>query len=405
MFTNEHRTDVPAERGAAPAPLLAALPAAAVTAVRLRLFRSPVRDGVAMSFAPMTHRSMAVVVVELADGHCGLGETWVNYPSWAWRERVATVEEGITPLAVGRMFETPQQAHDLLVGSLAPLGRQWGAPGPMYQAISGFDAALWDIAAQHAGTSLARLLSGMDASSAEAALPAELPVYASSLGPHDVASTAEACLAAGHNAVKVKVGFGRDVDMANLATARRVLGDEVQLFADANQAWSLDEATAMIPALLDVGVGWLEEPLRGDSATELAELRRRGGLPLATGENIYGAGAFAPYLDVAAVDIVQPDLSKVGGPTEYQRVSALASRTGTTVNPHLYNGTVATAATVQVAVATPSTTAVEWDVRRNPLRAIVDDLLTEHGTVRVPQGPGLGLDIDLEALMDMEEKL
>jgi L-alanine-DL-glutamate epimerase-like enolase superfamily enzyme len=204
--------------------------------------------------------------------------------------------------------------------------------------------------------------------------------------------------------VKVKLGFGRDRDLANLRTARRVLGDGVRLYGDANQAWSLEDALAVVPALRDAGVEWLEEPIAGDDPAELAELRRRGGLPLATGENLYGAAAFAPYLH-GSVDIVQPDLSKVGGPTEYLRVAALAAGSGTTVNPHLYNGAVATAATLQVAAAVPATTAVEWDVRGNRLREAVDHLLTGHGTVRVPDGPGLGVDVDLDALRDLEEHL
>lgn len=374
----------------------AALPDARIASVTLRIFRSIVRDGVAMSFAPMGHRSMAVVVVEFEDGHRGIGETWINYPSWAWRERAATVAEGLAPLVVGRSFGSPPQAHDLLMAALAPLGRQWGAPGPVHQAISGVDTALWDVAAQYAGMSLARLWSA-------GAPPAELPVYASSLGPHGVAATAEACLRAGHQAAKVKVGFGRDRDIQNLRSARQVLGDAVQLFADANQAWSLDDALAMVGPLRDAGVEWLEEPLLGDRPEELAMLRRRGGLALASGENLYGASAFAPYLEHAALDIVQPDVSKVGGPTEYLRVARLAAASGTTVNPHLYNGAVAAAATVQVAAAT-SATAVEWDVRLNPLRAAADQLLTDHGTVRVPDSPGLGVDIDLESLANLEER-
>ncbi len=374
------------------------LPASPVAAIRLRVFRSPVIDGVAMSFAPMGHRAMAVVEVELEDGRRGLGETWVNYPAWAWRERAATVAEGVAPLLVGRTLATPAEAHALLVAALHPLGRQWGAPGPVHQAISGVDTALWDLAATHAGVPLAVLLGGTP-------LRRELPVYASSLGPDGVAATAERCASAGHTAVKVKLGFGRDRDLENLRTARRVLGDGVRLYGDANQAWSLEEALAVVPALRDAGLEWLEEPLAGDDPGELAQLRHRGGLALATGENLYGAAAFAPYLRQESVDIVQPDLSKVGGPTEYLRVAALASASGTTVNPHLYNGAVATAATLQVAAAVPATTTVEWDVRGNRLREAVDHLLTDHGTVRVPDRPGLGVDLDLDALADLEETL
>jgi L-alanine-DL-glutamate epimerase-like enolase superfamily enzyme len=349
-----------------------------------------------MAFAPMSHRVMAVVEVELEDGSVGVGETWVNYPSWARLERVATVRDGVAPLLRGRRFEHPGGAQQWMLGQLTPIGRQWGAPGPIHQAVSGVDAALWHLAAQHADTTLAGLLAELSGG----AVLSEVAVYASSLGPDDVAATAERCRALGITAAKVKLGFGSEKDIANLATARRVLGDDARLFGDANQAWSLAEALAMVPVLRDHGVEWLEEPLAGDRVDELRTLAEAGGIPLATGENLYGAAAFAPYLDSGAVQIVQPDVSKVGGITEYLGVLDRAAGTGTIVNPHLYNGAVATAATIQLAAVSRATRLLEWDIRSNPLRAPVDDLLTDHGTVTLPTG-----DVDLDRLADLEEKL
>jgi len=373
----------------------APLPDAPVTAVRLRVFRSAV-EGVAMSFAPMTHRTMAVVEVELADGSRGLGETWVNYPAWAWHERRATVHEGLSPLLVGRTFATTAQAHDHLMAALSPLGRQWGAPGPVHQAVSGVDTALWDLAARSTGVPLGQLL-------APGATRGELPVYASGLGPGEVHQTARACLVRGHRAVKLKVGFDPQTDLSNLRAAREALGDDVQLFVDANQGWTFEEAVEMAPAVRDAGVAWWEEPLRGDDPRQLAELRQHTGIPVATGENLYSADAFAALVDLGAADVLQPDLSKVGGPTAYLRIVQRAAGSGVAINPHLYNGAVATAATVQVAAAVPATTLVEWDVRDNPLRAPIDHLLTDHGTVTVPDHPGLGVEIDLAGLAEHEE--
>lgn len=377
----------------------AALPDAPVTAVRCRALRARPTEDIAMSFAPLTHRVMMLVEVELADGSVGTGETWVNYPSWAWWERIATLREGVAPLLVGRAFADTAEAHRTLMARLRPLGRQWGAPGPIHQAVSGVDLALWDLAARHAGVNLARLLAD------HADIRTELPVYGSSLGPTDVAETAERCAALGLTAVKVKVGFGADTDLANVRTTREVLGDDAQIFADANQAWTLDEALATTPALADLGVAWLEEPLAGDDPAQLEELGRRTGMPLATGENLYGAAAFTPYLLREGIQIVQPDLTKVGGITEYLAVRAAAAATGHTVNPHLYNGAVATAATVCAAAATRNTRLVEWDIRSNPLRAAADALLTDHGTVRVPDAAGFGIDLDADQLDRFEEQI
>ena len=389
----------PTSPSPATAPSPAALPDVAVAAVRCRVLRARPDEKIAMSFAPLTHRVMILVEVELADGSVGVGETWANYPSWAWWERIATIREGVAPLLVGRRFTDPAEANRTLLRRLRPLGRQWGAPGPIHQAVSGVDLALWDLAARHAGVSLTRLLADHPEP------PTEVPVYGSSLGPTGVAETAERCAALGLTAVKVKVGFGAETDLANVRAARRVLGDDAQLFADANQAWSLAEALAVTPALADLGVAWLEEPLAGDRPEQLAELTRRTGMPLATGENLYGAAAFTPYLRDDAVRIVQPDLSKVGGITEFLAVRTAAAATGHTVNPHLYNGAVATAATVCAAAASKATRLVEWDIRSNPLRAAADALLTDRGTVRVPDQPGLGIDLDPDQLDRYEEQL
>ncbi|WBB76023.1 mandelate racemase/muconate lactonizing enzyme family protein [Micromonospora sp. WMMD1128] len=372
-----------------------ALPDAAVVDVRCRVFRARPAERIAMSFAPLTHRVMVLVEVELADGSVGVGESWANYPSWAWRERDATIRHGIAPLMTGHRFPDPATAQRALLARLVPLGRQWGAPGPVHQAVSGVDMALWDLAARHAGTSLARLLS--------ASPRTELPVYGSSLGPTGVAEVAHRCAALGLTAVKVKVGFGADTDLTNVGAARRILGDRVQIFADANQAWTLPDALEMVRALADLGVAWVEEPLAGDRPADLAELRQRTGMPLATGENLYGAAAFTPYLE--AVDIVQPDLGKVGGVTEYLDVLTAAEAAGRTVNPHLYNGAVATATTVQAGAISPATRLIEWDIRSNPLRRAADDLLTDHGTVRVPDGPGFGIALDTHPLDAYEEQL
>lgn len=373
------------------------LPDSPVADVRCRVFRARPDEAIAMSFAPLTHRVMVLVEVELADGSVGVGESWANYPSWAWQERVATVREGIAPLLRGTRLVDPPGAQRELMRRLGPLGRQWGAPGPVHQAISGVDIALWDLAARHAGCSLAALLVDRPRS--------ELPAYGSSLGPSGVAQTAERCAALGLTAVKVKVGFGADRDLSNVRAARRILGDDAEIFADANQAWTLSEALDIVPALADLGVAWLEEPLAGDRPDELDELARRTGMPLATGENLYGAAAFTPHLRGTGVSIIQPDLTKVGGITEYLTVLAAAESAGRTVNPHLYNGAVATAATVQVCASSTATSLIEWDIRSNPLRHAADALLTDRGTVRVPDRPGLGIDFDPHQLEPYEEHL
>lgn len=366
------------------------VPEGVVESVRCRVYRAPNTTGVAMSFGAIGHRTMFLVDVGFDDGTVATGETWVNYPSWGWRERIATVSEGIAPLLVGRSFSDTSEVHEHLQTSLTGVARQWGALGPVSQAISAVDQAFWIRAAEHRQISLASLLG-------DAPLT-EIPVYGSSLGPTRVAESAERCLELGLTAAKVKLGFGAERDENSLATARRVLGDTMRLFGDANQAWTADEAIAMAPMLREYDVEWIEEPVTGDAPADLRRVHDETGLAIATGENLYGADAFVPYLDTAGVAIMQPDVGKVGGITDYQRVVEMARNTGTLIAPHLYNGAYQTAVSIQLAAASPTTPWLEWDIRENAVREPVDHLLTAAGTVAVPQGPGMGLDIDLQHL-------
>lgn len=363
--------------------------------VRCRVFRVSVDDDVEMSFAPMTHRVMVVVEVELDDGTVGRGESWANYPFWAWRERVATVLEGLRPLLVGAVVTDPALVHDHLTRRLDPVGRQWGAPGPVRQAISGTDVALWDAVARREGAKLVDLLGGAQHTSFTA--------YGSSIGPRDVEATAARCADLGLGAVKVKVGFGRDEDLAAVRATRSVMGSSTMIFADANQAWPVAQAIEMAQALHDEGVEWLEEPVAGDRIEDLETLAAACDLPLATGENLYGLNAFERYAASPSVSFLQPDVTKCGGISEYLAVAQLARVHGTIVNPHLYNGSIGVASTLQVAAVVASTQLLEWDVRSNALRRDVDHLLQDDGTVVLPDGPGIGVDVDLDQLAKFEE--
>ncbi len=359
---------------------------------RMRVLRAPVHDGIAMSFSPLRQRTMVLVSLTDEDGRTGHGESWVNYPPWAARERTATLREGVLPLLAGRRVDDVPAVHAELCDRLDPLGRQWGAPGPVRQAISAVDVALWDLQGQRAGAAIARV--------AAHRVRDRVPVYASSLGPESVAAQAANCRGAGHDAVKLKLGFGRETDTRNLVAARETLGGDVLLYADANQGWDLDEAVAMAPVLREAGVGWIEEPVRGDELADLEELHRRTGLVIATGENLYGRGKFRSYAASPAIAILQPDVAKAGGVTEAFAVCDLAEKHDTAVMPHLYGGAVAFAATLQVAAGSRMVGGVEYDVRDNPLRdpLLLDPPTPERGRLDLPDLPGLGVRFDAEAL-------
>ena len=357
----------------------------------------PIDTPVRMSFGALERRVMAVVEVEATDGSSGLGETWANHPTWVLQERSATVACGIRPLLRGAVVDLLDVAGSIaavqgsLVAALWPRGRQWGAPGAVLQAVSGTDQALWDLAGRLRGQGVCDMAGGRRR--------ARVPVYASGIGPDDVAAQVASCRRMGLTAVKLRVGFDADVDRANLAAARRALGADGELLVDVNQAWSLDTALAMADALTSAGVAWVEEPIADGTLQDWAALHRRTGLAIAVGENVYGRQAWSAVLASPDVAVVQPDVSKQGGITEMLWICARAQELGTVVEPHLYGGALAYAATLQVAACCPVVRRVELDVRPNPVRdgLLVDVPSIVDGEVVVPEGPGLGVRLTVEA--------
>lgn len=367
-----------------------------ITDVRLRILRAAPSERIAVSFGELRHRSTALVEIECAGGEIGYGESWVNYPAWAADERVATVRDGIAPLLIGQEAGDVGALHERLLAALLPLGRQWGAVGPIVQAVSGADLALWDLAGKLAGRSVGELLGGR--------VREQVAAYASSLGPSSVAEDAARCGELGFRMVKLKVGFGRDVDEANLRAARRVLGDEIELAVDANQRWTLAEAVAMCGPLNDAAVTWVEEPIAGNELTDLEEFHRRTGLRVATGENVYLRSSFERYAASPGVHVLQPDVTKTGGITGFREAYELAAAAGKSVIPHLYGGAVGYAATLQVAAGCAAVGLVEYDIRSNPLRdpLLVEPPRPEGGVVTIPRGPGLGIELDAVRVSEVE---
>jgi L-alanine-DL-glutamate epimerase-like enolase superfamily enzyme len=360
--------------------------------VRVKLLHAPIAERIGMSFGSLSQRSMALVEVESESGLVGYGEGWINYPPWAGHERVLATREGIRPLLLGQDATRINNLHARMVSELIPMGVQWGAVGPMMQAISGVDLALWDLVAKARGLKICDMLGGPVRES--------VPVYASGLGPDKVEETATYCRESGFAAVKVRIGFGLETDENNLAKVRQVMGRDAVLFADANQAWNLREALEAADMLRRHDISWIEEPLRGNRPEELEAFHLQTGLQVATGENVYGTQGFWPYVVSPHIGILQPDVSKTGGITEMAPICHLAVASQKLLIPHLYGGPVALAATLQLAACLRQVEYVEYDVRINPLR---DELLVrrprpENGHLRVPEGPGLDVEFNREVL-------
>ncbi len=376
--------------------------------IRVSILSAPISDTVPMSFGQLDDRRVCLVEVS-AGGVTGVGESWVNYPGWAHAERIATLCEGVAPHLIGLDALDPPAALDVLTTALLPVGRQAGAIGPIWQAISGVDIALWDLAGRVRDMPVHRLLR-------EDSTNRAIPAYASGIGPTHVEAFCDQALEGGFRAVKTKIGFGRQRDDETVRIARTQVGADVTVFADANQAWDLEEARREAAHLARYDVGWIEEPLTGDRLSDIEKLAVGCEIPVATGENVYGAEEFAQYVDSGAVSFIQPDLAKSGGFTIAKGVAERAASHGVRVAPHCYSGAIGIAAGVQLGMAYDVVDWIELDVRPNPLRT---DLLAEpmgwqDGEVALPRSsdaapagepPGLGIDLDPAALREFRTHL
>lgn len=355
----------------------------------VRVLESVLEDQVPMSFAVLRARRTFLLEVHAGDA-VGIGESWINYPDWGAAERLATVFDGVAPIALGLDARRPAEVLATLVDALSGVGRQWGAPGPIWQAISGIDIALWDLRGRLAGTSTAQLL-GLTREA--------VPAYASGVGPTKVHELTERAMELGLTAVKAKVGFGAETDRATLAAIRRT-APEARIFADANQAWTLPEARENARRLHDEGVEWVEEPLRGDDPAELAQLHRSTDVPLASGENVYGLPALAELAATPGLVQIQPDVAKSGGLTIPRQLDERLQGAGCALSPHWYAGAIGLRASLTVAATTRHAGWLELDVRANPLR---DELVTEgfplrDGRLLAPTAAGLVGDLDPRAV-------
>lgn len=373
---------------------LPSLPAAPLQIARLQafVFRCPIATPVRTSFGTMHDRPAVFVRAEDADGAVGWGEVWCNFPACGAEHRARLLDTVLAPLATSRAFAGPAEAFEWLSAKTAVLAIQSGEPGPMAQTISGIDLALWDLCARRAGQPLWRYLGGKRD---------RVVVYASGINPERPQDVVAAKRAEGYRAFKLKVGFGRERDLANLSAVRGLLGAEPPLMVDANQGWSLDEARAMVPALADFGLAWLEEPLRADRPwSEWQQLQTATAIPLAGGENIMGHEAFDAAIASETLSVLQPDLAKWGGISGCWPVVARASQRGLRYCPHYLGGGIGLLASAHVLAAAGGDGILEIDANPNPLRTEVMGPLArlQDGGAALGEAPGIGIVPDLREL-------
>jgi D-galactarolactone cycloisomerase len=357
------------------------------------VFRAPVDTPVQTSFGLMRDRPAVFVQVTDTEGASGWGEIWCNFPTVGAEHRARLALSVFAPLIEGRGFASPEAAFLDLTAKSEVLAIQCSEPGPIAQCIAGIDIALWDLHARRLGQPLWRLLGGKSAA---------VPVYASGLNPTAPEILAAQRHAEGYRAFKLKIGFGRERDLANLHALRKAVGD-CPLMVDANQAWDLPTALGMSGALGDLGLKWLEEPLRASRPWgEWQQLARQSATPLAAGENLAGFEAFGAALEEHCLGVVQPDMAKWGGFTGCLPVARKILAAGARYCPHYLGAGVGLLASGHLLAAVGGDGMLEVDANPNPLRTLTCGTLNSvvNGRADLGARPGLGIEPDLAALSE-----
>ena len=359
------------------------------------VYRSPVKHPVQTAFGEMRDRPAVIIHAVEQDGTRGFGEVWCNFPQCGAEHRARLVTTVLSPLVIGRHWTSPKQLFDALSADLRKLALQAGEPGPLAQVIAGVDIAVWDLVSKRAGQPLWRLLGGTSE---------RLPAYASGINPDGARDQAMQAKADGFGAFKIKVGFGRERDLANLERLRSALGDEADLMVDANQAWGLNEAIAMSQLMAPFRPLWLEEPLPADSPIDdWTTLARASPTPLAAGENLRGLAMFEEAIGSGAFAVIQPDLAKWGGLSAGLPLARSIQAAGLRYCPHYLGGGIGLMASAHLLAAAGGDGVLEIDSNPNPLREGLAQPFPclEDGAFVLTERPGLGIapDPQLEKLM------
>jgi L-alanine-DL-glutamate epimerase-like enolase superfamily enzyme len=320
------------------------------------------------------------------------------------------------PSMVKAMVEAPMSHRDshgiaeLLIGE-DPFDREklwqkvyrktthYGRRGIAIQVMGGIDIALWDIIGKACDRPIHKLLGGCFRNKVEA--------YASALFPEDpqeIVRMIAGFVEKGYRGVKFGWGvFGREAgrDIELVKAAREAVGESVKLMVDAGEQWDASTAIESARRLEEYTPFFLEDPLSPDDIDGYARLTGATPLRIAAGEALTTRFPFGDLMEKGNVDVIQPDVTRVGGISEAQKIAWMAYDRGVMFVPHAWSTDILVAATLHLLAAIPQESLLEFCVSHSPLKA---DLLLEpfsidkEGFIKVPEKPGLGIELNEETV-------
>ncbi|MGD0226674.1 MAG: mandelate racemase/muconate lactonizing enzyme family protein [Terriglobia bacterium] len=274
----------------------------------------------------------------------------------------------------------------------------YGRLGVVMHAMSGVDMALWDILGKAIGKPVHKLLGG--------SFCGDVRAYASMLMPEtaqEVREMAGRYVEQGFTAVKLGYGpLGKDVrkDVELAAAAKEAAGRDIEVMIDIGHGYTLKMAMQAAREFESLGIYWMEEPFPPEAIADYQRLCDSTALRIAAGEQDVGRWTFRRLIWDAHLDVIQPDISRVGGLSEAKRIAYMAHEVNRVCVPHAFRTGVLVAACLHLIAAIPNSAFLEFSVTDSALRRelLVEPFKVVRGRVTVPTKPGLGIEINPETV-------
>ena len=339
-----------------------------ITAHRAEPNPNPIRDALQV----LPGAGSVIVALDTDDGVSGRGEIYFGRIAGGPEVLAALIEHVLRPLVIGSDPAHVRGTHEAMLRET----EYHGSFGLAMWGIAAVDTALWDCLGKARGVPCWQLWGGV-----HNRIPAYAMVGWLNCSDEEVQRICAKAVEQGFRAVKIKVGYETlKEDVKRVQTVRKAIGDDVRLMVDANQALTTAEAILRGRAFQDLGCYWWEEPIPADDIDGYAALADALDIPVATGENLYTRQDFARFLRRSAVDIIQPDLRRGGGPTALLDIGLMANAFR---RPYASHG--GDPVQLNVMACLPNALYLETG-----LIGPDSPLQLKDGTVRVPTGPGFG---------------
>jgi L-rhamnonate dehydratase len=345
-------------------------------------------DGTQDAFLVRIHTDEGITGIGEADTSPYLARTMIEMPSSHSVARgMREVLVGEDPLQIDRLWQLLFHASD-----------HYGRGGVALHVMSAIDLALWDIAGKASGQPVSVLMGGRRRE--------RIPVYASEVMPQtaeEVRHIASRAVEAGYTALKLGWGpLGQDLayDADLVHAARSEIGPGRTLMLDGGRAYTVKRALELLRRVEEHDLYWFEEALQPDDLDGYARLSAGSTVRIAAGEADATLPPFRALVERGHVDVLQPDLARCGGFTVARQIALLERTSGVEIVPHCFSTGILVAASLHFVATLDRSTWSEYSVAHSPL---VNGILTEpfrldDGCLAVPSGPGLGIELDEDAL-------